>query len=170
MRVRDDVHAAQTGEKTLEGDALQIGLHPANRIPGTEARAIEWHVSAASPGSGSGKHTVFRPAAHAAGLASGQLAKDSSTYEIAVKRAGKDTCYELRIPWTEAGGVRPQPGVRLGLSLRLLDADNGAALPPGAAASRRRGARARSGHWSCCRRSGWSGGLVVWWSGSLVVW
>ena len=127
VRVRDDVHAAQTGEKTLEGDALQIGLHPANRIPGTEARAIEWHVSAASPGSGSGKHTVFRPAAHAAGLASGQLAKDSSTYEIAVKRAGKDTCYELRIPWTEAGGVRPQPGVRLGLSLRLLDADNGAA-------------------------------------------
>ena len=127
VRVRDDVHAAQTGEKTLEGDALQIGLHPANRIPGTENRAIEWHVSAASPGSGSGKHTVFRPAAHAAGLASGQLAKDSSTYEIAVKRAGKDTCYELRIPWTEAGGLRPQPGVRLGLSLRLLDADNGPA-------------------------------------------
>ena len=100
VHVRDDVHAAQTGEKTLDGDALQIGLHPATRIPGTENRAIEWHVSAASPGSGSGKHTVFRPAAHAAGLASGQLAKDSSTYEIAVKRAGKDTCYELRIPWT----------------------------------------------------------------------
>ena len=127
VRVRDDVHAAQTGEKTLEGDALQIGLHPANRLPGTDARAIEWHVSAASPGSGSGRHTVYRPAAHAAGLASGQLAKDSSTYEIAVKRAGKDTCYELRIPWTEAGGLRPQPGVRLGLSLRLLDADNGPA-------------------------------------------
>lgn len=127
VRVRDDVHAARTGERTLEGDALQIGLHPANRIPGTEARAVEWHVSAASPGSGSGKHTVYRPAAHAAGLASGQLAKDSSTYEIAVKRAGKDTCYELRIPWTEAGGVRPQPGVRLGLSLRLVDSDGGAA-------------------------------------------
>ena len=44
-----------------------------------------------------------------------------------MKRAGKDTCYELRIPWTEAGGLRPQPGVRLGLSLRLLDADNGPA-------------------------------------------
>ena len=127
VRVRDDVHAARTGERTLEGDALQIGLHPANRIPGTEARAVEWHVSAATPGSGSGKHTVYRPAAHAAGLASGQLAKDSSTYEIAVKRAGKDTCYELRIPWTEAGGVRPQPGVRLGLSLRLVDSDGGAA-------------------------------------------
>ncbi len=126
VRVRDDVHAAQTGEKTLEGDALQIGLHPANRLPGTEGAAIEWYVSSASPGGGSGKYTVFRPAAHSAGLSSGQLAKDSSVYEVAVKRAGKDTCYELRIPWTEAGGVRPQPGVRLGLSLRLTDADNGA--------------------------------------------
>ena len=123
VRVRDDVHVVQTGEKTLDGDALQIGLHPASRIPGTDDRAIEWHVSAANPGGGSGRHTVYRPAAHAAGLASGQLAKDSSTYEIAVKRDGKDTCYELRIPWAEAGGVRPQPGVRLGLALRLLDAD-----------------------------------------------
>ena len=125
-RVRDDVHAPQTGDKTLSGDALQIGLHPANRLPGTEGAAIEWHVSSANPGGGSGQHTVFRPAAHSAGLSSGQLAKDSSVYEIAVKRAGKDTCYELRIPWADAGGVRPQPGTRLGLSLRLTDADNGA--------------------------------------------
>ena len=127
VRVRDDVHAAQTGDRTLSGDALQIGLHPANRLPGTEGAAIEWHVSSASPGGGSGKHTVFRPAAHSAGLSSGHLAKDSSVYEIAVKRAGKDTCYELRIPWSDAGGVRPQPGTRLGLSLRLVDADDGAA-------------------------------------------
>jgi hypothetical protein len=125
-RVRDDVHVAQTGDKTLSGDALQIGLHPVNRLPGTEGAAIEWHVSSANPGGGSGKHTVFRPAAHSAGLASGQLAKDSSVYEISVKRAGKDTCYELRIPWADAGGVRPQPGTRLGLSLRLVDADGGA--------------------------------------------
>ena len=127
VRVRDDVHVVQTGEKTLDGDALQIGLHPASRIPGTDDRAIEWHVSAANPGGGSGRHTVYRPAEHAAGLAGGQLAKDSSTYEIAVKRDGNDTCYELRIPWTEAGGVRPKPGVRLGLALRLLDADGAAA-------------------------------------------
>ncbi|MBQ7722200.1 MAG: hypothetical protein IJT64_04770 [Kiritimatiellae bacterium] len=126
-RVRDDVHAAKTGEATLAGDALQIGLHPANRIPGTEGSAIEWQVSSANPGGGSGKHTVYRPAAHSAGLASGQLAKDSSVYEVAVKRDGQDTCYEIRIPWTDAGGVRPQPGTRLGLSLRLTDADNGAA-------------------------------------------
>ncbi len=126
-RVRDDVHAAQTGDKTLLGDALQIGLHPANRVPGTEGAAIEWQVSAANPGGGSGKHTVYRPAAHAAGLASGQLAKDSSVYEVAVRRDGQDTCYEIRIPWADAGGVRPQPGTRLGLSLRLTDADNGAA-------------------------------------------
>ena len=50
-----------------------------------------------------------------------------------MKRAGKDTCYELRIPWTEAGGVRPQPGVRLGLSLRLLDADGDSAARGAAA-------------------------------------
>ena len=126
VKVRDDVHVAQTGDKTLSGDALQIGLHPVNRLPGTEGAAIEWYVSSASPGGGSGQHTVFRPAAHSAGLSSGQLAKDSSVYEVAVKRAGKDTCYELRIPWGDAGGVRPQPGTRLGLSLRLTDADNGA--------------------------------------------
>ena len=126
-KVRDDVHAAQTGEKTLSGDALQIGLHPANRLPGTEGAAIEWQVSAANPGGGSGKHTVFRPAAHSAGLSSGQLAKDSSVYEVAVKRVGGDTCYEIRIPWADAGGVRPQPGTRLGLALRLVDADGGAA-------------------------------------------
>ena len=126
-RVRDDVHVAATGEKTLSGDALQIGLHPANRTPGTDNTAIEWQVSAANPGGGSGKHTVYRPAAHSAGLASGQLAKDSSVYEVAVKREGRDTCYEIRIPWADAGGIRPQLGMRLGLSLRLTDADNGAA-------------------------------------------
>ena len=126
-RVRDDVHVVKTGADTLKGDALQIGLHPANRLVGADNAAIEWYISAANPGSGSGKHTVFRPAAHAAGLASGQLAKDSSVYEISVKRNGKDTCYEFRIPWRDAGGVRPQAGTRLGLSLRLTDADSGAA-------------------------------------------
>ena len=126
-RVRDDVHVAKTGTDTLKGDALQIGFHPANRLVGADNAAIEWYISAANPGSGSGKHTVYRPAAHAAGLASGQLAKDSSVYEISVRRNGKDTCYEFRIPWRDAGGVRPQAGTRLGLSLRLTDADSGAA-------------------------------------------
>ena len=102
-------------------------LHPANRLAGTDSAAIEWWVSAANPGSGSGKHTVYRPAAHAAGLASGQLAKDSSVNEIAVVRKGNDTCYEFRIPWRDAGGICPQPGQRLGLSLRLTDTDSGAA-------------------------------------------
>ena len=76
-------------------------------------------------------------AAHSAGLSSGQLAKDSSVYEISVKRVGKDTCYELRIPWVDAGGVRPQPGTRLGLSLRLTDADTASSAtgPPAATAA-----------------------------------
>ena len=126
-RVCDDVHSVHTGEDTLKGDALQIGLHPANRLAGTDNVAIEWQVSAASPGGGSGRYTVYRPAAHAAGYASGQLAKDSSVYEVAVRRNGKDTCYELRIPWRDAGGIRPQPGTRLGFSLRVTDSDSGAA-------------------------------------------
>ncbi len=161
-RVRDDVHKPLTGEDALKGDALQIGLHPANRLAGTDSAAIEWWISAANPGSGSGKHTVYRPAAHAAGLASGQLAKDSSVYEIAVKRNGKDTCYELRIPWRDAGGIRPQPG-------RASDSPCGSPTPTAArrAARRRgdadstRGRRSPSARSSSCRdaaiAAGWAG-------------
>ena len=31
--------------------------------------------------------------------------------------------YELRIPWSEVRGLTPEIGVKLGLSLRLSDAD-----------------------------------------------
>lgn len=128
-RVRDDRHVANTtGEQTNEGDSLVLALHPGNRVGGTDAQAFEWLVSTAVPGGGSGKHTLYRPPAKSGGLASGQLAKDSSVYELAIVRQGDITAYELRVPWSETGGLTPAVGVKAGLSLQLFDAD-GAGTP-----------------------------------------
>lgn len=85
--------------------------------------------SASAPGGGSGRHTLYRPPARNGGLPSGQLAKDSSVYELAVKREGDITAYELRIPWSETGGLTPAVGTRAGLSLQLFDADNNGLAP-----------------------------------------
>ena len=126
--VRDDQHVATaTGEDTVKGDSLVIALHPENRVAGTDAKAFQWFVGAAAPGGGSGRHTLYRPAAHSGGLQAGQLARDSSVYEIAVKREGDYTQYELRMPWAETGGLRPAVGAKAGLSLQLIDADGTAA-------------------------------------------
>jgi hypothetical protein len=126
--VRDDQHVATaTGEDTVKGDSLVIAFHPGNRVAGAEAKAFQWHVGGAAPGGGSGRHTLYRPAARSGGLQSGQLARDSSAYEIAVAREGVYTQYELRIPWAETGGLRPAVGVKAGLSLQLIDSDGGLA-------------------------------------------
>ena len=122
-RVKDDVHTTTADAKTPEGDSVTLALHPGNRVPGTEGQAEEWYLSDHTPGGGSGKYTLYRPAEHSAGLKSGQLAKDSSVYEIAVKTKGDEKVYELRVPWSEIRGVTPELGAKLGLSLRLSDAD-----------------------------------------------
>lgn len=122
-KVKDDVHETAAHEKTPLGDSITIALHPGNRVPGTDAQAGEWFLSDCSPGGGSGMYTLYRPAAHAAGLKSGQLAKDSSNYDIVVKTSGGITVYELRMPWSEIRGAVPEVGTKLGLSLRLSDAD-----------------------------------------------
>ncbi len=128
-KVRDDTHVANaTGEETNRGDSLVIALHPGNRVEGADARAFAWLVSATTPGGGSGRHTLYRPPARSGGLPSGQLAKDSSVYELAIRRNADITTYELRIPWSETGGLTPSPGVTAGLSLQLFDAD-GAGVP-----------------------------------------
>lgn len=115
---------------TTDGDdALRVALHPGNRAEGTDKRAFEWDISASAPGGGSGRHTLYRPPARNGGLPSGQLAKDSSVYELAVKREGDITAYELRIPWSETGGLTPAAGTRAGLSLQLFDADNNGLAP-----------------------------------------
>ncbi len=124
VKVRDNRHVAETtGEQTLEGDSLRVALHPGNRAEGTDAQAFEWYMSDASPGGGSGRNTLYRPPAHSGGLPGGQLAKDSSVYEIAIVREGDMTTYELKIPWHEAGMASPTIGTKFGLSLQLNDND-----------------------------------------------
>ena len=124
-KVKDDAHVTAADDKTPEGDAVTLALHPQFGIPGTEGLAQEWFLSDRVPGGGSGKFTLYRPEGHSAGQKSGQLAKDSSVYDIAVARQGDVTCYELRIPWSEIKGARPDVGAKIGLSLRLSDADEG---------------------------------------------
>ena len=122
-KVLDDQHMTEADDKSPLGDAITLALHPGNRVPGTDAQAQEWYISDRNPGGGSGKCTLYRPAAHAAGLKSGQLAKDSSNYDIVVKTTGNVTVYEVRIPWSEIRGCTPEVGAKLGLSLRLSDRD-----------------------------------------------
>lgn len=131
--VQDDVLAAPaTGEDTFKSDGLTLAIHPANRSPGTEGKAFEYFISPASPGGGSGRNTLYRPASKSGGLASGQLAKDSSNYELAIIRKGNFTFYEGRIPWIELGGIQAAPGSKFGLSLELNDNDgNGRAATMG---------------------------------------
>ncbi len=127
-RVQDDKHVALTDADTAKGDSLTVALHPGNRVPGTDGQAVEWNLSSAAPGGGSGKCTLYRPEAHSAGLKAGQLARDSSVYGVAVKTEGTITTYELRVPWSEVGaGFIPEMGTKLGLSLRLVDNDGTAA-------------------------------------------
>lgn len=122
-KVLDDQHTTEADDKSPFGDSITLALHPGNRVPGTDAQAQEWFISDRNPGGGSGKYTLYRPAAHAAGLKSGQLAKDSSNYDIVVKTTGSTTVYEVRIPWSEIRGCTPEVGAKLGLSLRLSDRD-----------------------------------------------
>ncbi len=118
----DALDAPHTGDRTIESDSLVIGLHPANRAPDTDAKAFCYYLSPVSPGGGSGQTTLFRPAEHSGGLSSGQLAKDSSVYELAIRRSGTRTLYEARLPWSELG-TSGRLGGKLGLSLQLNDND-----------------------------------------------
>lgn len=124
VQVQDDKHIAdQTGDDALKCDAIELALHPLNRIDGEDARAFEWFISAASPGGGSGKHTIYRNPKHSGGLAAGQLAKDSSLYDIVVTRKGNITTYEVKIPWSETAMPNHVLGTRFGLSIGLYDCD-----------------------------------------------
>lgn len=123
-RLRDDRHVAQTtGEATTQGDSLTLALDPSNRGPESSRRAFCYLLSSASPGGGSGRQTLYRPPTRSGGLSSGQLAKDSSVYSLAILRGEGVTVYELRMPWKELGAVTPDVGTRLGLSLSAFDND-----------------------------------------------
>jgi hypothetical protein len=123
-RLRDDRHVAATsGEDTLKGDSLQLALDPSGRGPDAAQRGFCYLLSSSAAGGGSGRHTLYRPPAHAGGLSSGQLARDSSVYELAIVSGDGVTIYELRMPWQELGVSAPDAGTRLGLSLAACDND-----------------------------------------------
>ena len=115
---------SESGEETLAGDSLALCIFP--RI-GPDGRPqddqLRWYISKASPGGGSGATTVFRPAKYAMGAKSGQLCKDSSVYQIDIRRDGTLTTYRLRIPWAEIPGFSPAKGASFGCNLVLGDAD-----------------------------------------------
>lgn len=106
----------------VKGDSVEIAIHPQNRLPGEESKALLFQVSSVAPG-GSGRHTIYRPDRFCGGLKSGSLAKDSSVYDISVRRLGNRTTYELAMPWSDLGGIRGEFGTKLGLSLALNDGD-----------------------------------------------
>ncbi|MHB8900680.1 MAG: DOMON domain-containing protein, partial [Thermoguttaceae bacterium] len=145
LRVHDDIHQAMTastpsGEEIVRGDSVLLGIHPARG--GDPAQAFSWYLSEASPGGGSGVHTLFRPEEHSGGRTVGHLFRDSSVYEMAVRLEPGLCVYELRIPLTEIG-LTPNLGARFGLSAVLVDNDGG--REPAA-------------------RMAWGGGLVPAWS------
>ena len=125
-KVRDDRHAVpKTGEDTQQSDGLVIGMQPSSRLKENDGHAFAFYLSAAHPGGGSGRHTLYRPPSRSGGLSKGHLAKDSSVYEMEIKHADGMTIYEIRMPLSELGNIVPAIGTKLGLSLELNDNDGG---------------------------------------------
>lgn len=104
------------------GDSVEIAIHPQNRLPGEDSKAFLFQISGKAPG-GSGKHTIYRPDQYCGGLKAGSLAKDSSIYDLAVKRQGNRTYYEIAMPWQDLGGVQGEFATKIGLSIALNDGD-----------------------------------------------
>ena len=121
--------SSESGEETLRGDSIALCIFPRIGPDGRpENDQIRWHLSRVSPGGGSGLTTVFRPKKYAMGAKSGQLCKDSSVYQVDMKREGTLTTYRLRIPWSEIPGFSPAKGASFGCNLILSDSDGGAGL------------------------------------------
>jgi hypothetical protein len=124
VEVVDDVHHARTtGEQTLDGDSVALAIAPAGRTPGRADQAFVYYLGSAPPGGGSGTCTLYRPPARCGGLSSGQLARDSSKYELSIRTDGPRAVYQVRLPWSELGGIEPAFGTSFGLSLLLNDND-----------------------------------------------
>ncbi len=115
--------AAHGGEAVIQGDSVILAFDPTMRGPDAEKRAFEYYISSAVPGGGSGVHTIYRPEAHAGGLRSGHLFRDSSVYDMAIKQSEGRCVYQIRIPLTELGGVSAVTGGKFGFSIQLNDND-----------------------------------------------
>ena len=133
--VTDDVSAPKAivsatsadGAEALKGDMLALAVFPkigADGMP--ESKQLRWYMNLASPGGGSGATTLFRPVRYSMGLKAGQLAKDSSVYQVDFSRRDGKTVYDVKIPWAEIPGFSPQKGASFGCSLVLIDSDRGA--------------------------------------------
>ena len=121
--------ASSAGEEALKGDMLALAIFPkmgADGLP--ESNQLRWYMNLASPGGGSGTTTLFRPFGYSMGLKNGQLAKDSSVYQVEFGRKGGKTVYCVRIPWAEIPGLSPRRGASFGCSLVLIDSDGGSGL------------------------------------------
>ncbi len=135
VQVRDDVaHADGADASVVDGDSVVLAFDSTNRSPDGDKKAFELFLSAQKPGGGSGLTTIFRPEAHAGGLRSGQLARDSSIYELAISKVEAKTddkgdasaggwIYELRIPFSDLGGFQPGLGRKLAFSMQIHDND-----------------------------------------------
>jgi len=127
--VEDDVFApvaveTESGEETLKGDSIALCIFPWIGPDGTpENDQLRWYVSKVSPGGGSGTCTVYRPKRYAMGGKAGQLCRDSSLYQVDIRREGTCTCYRLSIPWAEIPGFAPGKGASFGCNLVLTDSD-----------------------------------------------
>ena len=132
--VEDDVLEAkpvvgESGEETLKGDSIALCIFPRLGADGRpENDQIRWYISNASPGGGSGTTTVYRPAKYSMGAKSGQLCKDSSVYQIDIRRESTLTTYRLVIPWSEIPGFTPAKGAGFGCNIVLGDSDKSAAF------------------------------------------
>ena len=123
IEVIDNKHVdGKTEAACKQDDSVRIAIHPMNRLQGEDSKAFCLDVSSTAPG-GSGKHTLYRPQEYSGGLKSGSLAKDSSVYDVAVKRIGNKTIYEIAAPWSDLGGLSGTIGTKFGLSLQLTDND-----------------------------------------------
>ncbi len=117
--------ASESGAEALKGDMLALAIFPKIGADGfPTADQLRWYMNLASPGGGSGTTTLFRPKAYSLGMKSGQLAKDSSVYQVDFRRADGKTIYDVTIPWAEIPGFAPAKGASFGCSLVLVDADD----------------------------------------------
>ena len=124
LQVWDDVHkTVGTGEATVQGDGVILGIDPTQRAPAAQSRGFAYYLSAASPGRGGARFTLYRPKKYSGGLRAGHLFGDSSIYEIAIRRSEGECVYEVRIPLGELGGVRPRFGGKIGFSVQINDND-----------------------------------------------
>ena len=126
--VEDDVFTpkgvvTESGEEALKGDSVALCVFPrigADGRPGAEQ--LRWYLTKVNPG-GSGTCTVYRPKRYSQGGKSGQLCKDSSLYQVEIRREGTSTVYRLSIPWSEIPGLTPARGAAFGCNLVLADSD-----------------------------------------------